>query len=79
MGVNQGLRVASAHWQTPLLVCIFSFFLHFLFFFLLLMEKDAEMLKNMIWTNEGHAKHPFAGQNTQQPTENLVEKYYLII
>ena len=39
------------------------------------MEKDSEMLKNMILTNEVHAKQPFAGQNTQQPTKNLVEKY----
>ena len=29
------------------------------------MEKDDKMPHKMISTNEQHAKHPFAGQNTQ--------------
>ena len=31
------------------------------------MGKGAETLKKMISTSKWHAKHPFAGQNTQHP------------
>ena len=41
-------------------------FFPFLSLFIFVIEKDVKTLKRMILTSEGHPKHLFIGQNTQQ-------------
>ena len=53
-------------------LCVFVvYFLHFFFFFSICevkrWKKMVKMPKKITSAREQHAKHPFAGQNTQHP------------
>ena len=65
LGVKQRLRVTPKRWYTPFYDMFFCYFLHFPPFSVY-DGKTCFSAKKIILTSKRHAKHPFAGRNTQQ-------------
>ena len=72
LGVSQHVRVALKSWKTPFLFFeAFFIFCTLSSFFPFVTAKVVKMLKKAFLTSERHAKHLFAGQNTQH-TYNII-------